>query len=538
MSLHYRAIAVCAACLMLPMMASAANVREFGATGDGRTVDTAAVQSAIDSVQGGGTVEFPAGTYLCGSLHLRSRLHLVLRAGATLLGIPDRAAYDPYEELGFPNEADEETSFFHHALLWGEDIEHVTITGPGVIDANFSKRGGPKPIALKRCRYVQIEGITILNAPNYAISLLGTDFVEIDGVTIRDAYCDGIDPDSCRNVRITNCHIESWDDAIVPKASFSLGERRSTENITVANCYLATACNAFKLGTESGGDFKRIAVSNCVMDGLQGKRDAIAGIAIESVDGAHLDGVVISNITMVNVSSPIFIRLGNRGRDMEPDVPGRVRNIAIDNVVATNASLVSVIAGIPDYPVENISLSNVRVSYVGGGPYQGPEEPVNESIKGYPSPDNFGRLPGYAFYCRHASNLTFTNVDARWENGFWRVPIDEKGNWEWPHRGTVLRPAPEAPVGNAFVFDDVVDLRISELRARPSNDGDAVLRMLNTRDALVTDIFAREGETWVDVSGGGSKNIVVTGTNITPDHVHAAADARAAVTRMPAGGGR
>ena len=141
--------------------------------------------------------------------------------------------------------------------------------------------------------------------------------------------------------------IESWDDAIVPKASFTLGERRSTENVTVTNCYLATACNNFKLGTESGGDFKRIAVSNCVMDGLKGKRDATSGIAIESVDGSNIDGVVVSNITMVNVCSPIFIRLGNRGRDMDPDVPGTLRNVSIDNVVATNASLVCSILGIP-----------------------------------------------------------------------------------------------------------------------------------------------------------------------------------------------
>src|SRR6185295_4075607 len=164
-------------------------------------------------------------------------------------------------------------------------------------------------------------------------------------VTILNALADGIDPDASQNVRISNCHIESWDDAIVPKASFSLGERRATENITVTNCYLATACNCFKLGTESGGDFKRIAVSNCIMDGLKGKRDAISGIALESVDGSNLDGVVVSNITMVNVCAPIFIRLGNRGRDMEPDVHGTLKNVSIDNVVATNASLTCSISG-------------------------------------------------------------------------------------------------------------------------------------------------------------------------------------------------
>ena len=203
---------------------------------------------------------------------------------------------------------------FHHALIWGEDVEHVGIVGSGTIDANFSKRGGPKPIALKRCRFVEIRGIRILNAPNYNISLLGTDYVNIEGVTILDGYCDGIDPDSCRNVRISDCHIECWDDAICPKASFSLGERRAVENLVVTNCYMATGCNAFKMGTESGGGFKRIAVSNCVMGVLPGKRPARSGIALESVDGAGVDGVVIDNIVMHGVRCPIFVRLGNRGR--------------------------------------------------------------------------------------------------------------------------------------------------------------------------------------------------------------------------------
>ena len=224
------------------------------------------MQRAIDACAagGGGTVFFPAGTYLCGSLHLKNNITLHLDNGATILGSTVVKDYDPPETLDFKNDADTETTYFHQSLIWGEGIERVTITGEGTINSGFEQRHGPKPIALKRCKYVDIFGIHILNAPNYAISLLGTDFVNIDGVTILNAFADGIDPDSCRNVRISNCHIEAIDDAIVPKTSFSLGERRSCENITVTNCFLSTRCNGFKLGTESGGDFRRIAVSNCV----------------------------------------------------------------------------------------------------------------------------------------------------------------------------------------------------------------------------------------------------------------------------------
>ncbi|HKJ69806.1 MAG TPA: glycosyl hydrolase family 28 protein, partial [bacterium] len=231
------------------------NVQEFGAIADGKVKDTEAVQQAIDACydEGGGTVYFPPGTYLTGSIHLRSNVALYLDHGALLRASTDDADFDPYEELEFENDADHETSYFHYAHIRGEDIENVAILGTGTIDGNRTSRGGPKSMALKRCKHVTIQDITILNAPNYAISMLGTDYVNIDGVNIFNGYSDGIDPDGCKHVRIANCQIETYDDAIVPKASFSLGERRAVEHLTVTNCMLATNCNGFKLGTESGG---------------------------------------------------------------------------------------------------------------------------------------------------------------------------------------------------------------------------------------------------------------------------------------------
>jgi polygalacturonase len=248
----------CALGADVPPAASSANVRDYGAVGDATTLDTPAVQRAIDAcaARGGGTVHFGPGTYLCGSLHLKTGVCLHLNAGATLKGSTRKEDVDPPEKLGFRNDADDETSFFHYALIWGEDVQRVGIVGPGTIDSSCTRRHGPKAIALKRCRFVDIKGVRLLNCPNYNIGLLGTDDVNIDGVTIRNGFADGIDPDACHNVRVENCHIESRDDAIVLKTSFSLGERRSCENITVINCFLGSRANCFAFGTESGGDFR------------------------------------------------------------------------------------------------------------------------------------------------------------------------------------------------------------------------------------------------------------------------------------------
>ncbi|HNR30759.1 MAG TPA: glycosyl hydrolase family 28 protein [Candidatus Hydrogenedentes bacterium] len=462
------------------------DVRAHGAVGDGVTDDTAAVQRAIDACgETGGTVLFSPGVYRSATLHLRSRMALRLEQGATLLGSDNRDDYDPYEELGFKNDADHETSFFRHALLFGEGLEHVAIVGGGLIDANFTRRGGPKPIALRRCRFVSIRDIHILNAPNYTISLLGTDDVHIDGVTILNGYCDGIDPDSCRNVRISNCRIESIDDAIVPKASFSLGERRACENITVTNCVLSTVCNGFKLGTESGGGFKRIAVSNCVITGYRDNRPAISGIALESVDGGDLDGVVVSNITMDRVRAPIFIRLGNRGRDMETPVPGALRNVSISNIVATRASFACSVTGIPDARVQGVTLSDIRVAFVGGNAPHPVDKPVMELARVYPEALMFRTLPAYGLFCRHVEGLALRNIDFTYADDFWRITTDVYRDVAWPDDDGAPAPSEPGEPGLALYCENVRGLRIDGFTARQSADGAPLMLLKDAPDALV-----------------------------------------------------
>mgnify|MGYP002381304584 CR=1 FL=1 len=430
-----------AALLCLPCFA-AYNVRDFGARGDGRTKDTAAVQKAIDeaAAAGGGTVVAPAGRYLCGTIHLKSNVTLQIESGATVAASPDDSDFDRYETLAFKSVSDNETTYFHYALLAADDVQHIAIVGEGAVDGNRTKRGGPKTIALKRATGVTIRGITVKNSPNYSISMLGCDDVVIDGVTVLNGYSDGIDPDSSRNVRISNCSIDSYDDAICPKASPSLGYARSTENLTVTNCVLRTNCSNFKFGTESSGGFKNVAVSNLVMLPRETGRPPISGIALESVDGAVIEGVVISNISMRGVRAPIFLRLGNRGRGLDPKVPGSLRGVSISNVIATGASVTSSITGLPGVPVRDVVLSEIMIRDAGGATSPPPDP--DELAEKYPEATMFGTLPAYGLYVRHADGLTLRGVQVFAEAPDARPPLALKDVLRWKIDGGNL----QAPV--------------------------------------------------------------------------------------------
>lgn len=414
------------------------DVRDFGAKGDGVTKDTASIQAAIDKLPAaGGTVVVSPGSYLSGTIHLRSNLTLRIEQGATLLFSTDDGDFDPYEPLPYhlatppgkkdpgatlvnhllserrrlsapPAYDDVETTYFHYALLSGDGVHNVTIEGNGVIDGNTSHRGGPKPIAIKNSEWVTVRGITIRNAPNYNISFGGADHIQVDSVKLLNGFADGVDTDGCHYVQVTNSYIDAWDDAVCPKASMALGKPRSTEHMVVANCVLRTSCNNFKFGTESAGDLRDITVTNCVMLRRDAGRRPMGGIAIESVDGSHIDGVAVSNISMEDVMAPIFIRLGSRGRGMEKPAPGSIRNISIQNVVARGASLASSITGLPDGHVRNVSVDGLNVTEVGGIPARDVE--VAEGPTKYPDPDMFGDLPGLAVYARHVDGLRLSNI--------------------------------------------------------------------------------------------------------------------------------
>jgi polygalacturonase len=394
------------------------DVRDFGARGDGAAKDTAAIQKGIDAAErnGGGTVVVPAGRYLSGTIHLKSNVTLHLENGATILGSPDEADYDPYEKLPFQSVSDNETTYFHYALVAAENAHDIAITGEGAIDGNRTKRGGPKTIAIKLCERVTIRGITVRNSPNYSISLWGSDYVTIDGVTILNGYADGIDPDACRYVRIANCFIDSHDDAICPKASPSMGmeRKRAVEHLVVTNSIVRTDSNGFKFGTESSGDLRDVAVTNLTVgprEGRPGSRPR-SGISLESVDGARIEGVVISNVEMADVETPVFIRLGNRGRGMAEARPGSIENVLVRGVVVRGASMPSSVTGLPGAPVRRVTLDGMMLA-MDGGAREARKIDVPELPAKYPEGRMFGELPAYALYARHVEGLTLIGIQPR-----------------------------------------------------------------------------------------------------------------------------
>jgi polygalacturonase len=417
--------------LAFPAGAAVFDVRAYGAKGDGRALDTAAIQRAIDAAgaAGGGRVEFPAGTYLSGSIHLASHLTLYFDSGATLVATGQASAYEPAEPNQWSRFQDFGHSHFHNSLIWGEGLEDVSILGPGVIwGKGLTREANPgvgnKAIALKLCRNVIVRDISILMAGHFGILATGVDNLTIDNVKI-DTNRDGIDI-----VRIANASVNSpWDDAIVLKATYALGFFRDTENVTIANCEVSGydrgtflsgryerndpdapdhggVTGRIKLGTESSGGFKNIAISNCVFERSR-------GLALESEDGGVLEDVVATNLTMRDiVSSPIFIRLGSRMRSPEGTPVGQLRRVTISNVTVSGADAryAAIVSGIPGHPVEDVRLSNIRITYRGGGTLEqaGLEPPEKESA--YPDPNMFGVTPSYGFYLRHVKGIAMDGV--------------------------------------------------------------------------------------------------------------------------------
>jgi polygalacturonase len=393
----------------IPALCATFDVRDCGAKGDGQTKDTGSLQKAIDaaSAAGGGTVHLPAGTYLSGTIHFRNNVTLHLDPGAVILGSPDDRDYDAYETLPFQSVSDKETTYFHQALVAADGVHDIAIVGEGAIDGNRTKRGGPKTLAIKLSQRVTIRGITVRNSPNYSISFWGCDYVNVDGVHVVNGYADGIDPDASRYVRISNSYVDVYDDAICPKASPSMGmeNRRPVEHLTVTNCVLRTNCSNFKFGTESSGDFRNVAVSNITMLPRDTGRPPISGISLESVDGAHIEGVVISNVTMQGVRVPIFLRLANRGRGLDPKTAGSIEDISIANVVARGAQIASSITGIPGARPRRVSLDGVRVTFGGGVKDVLPLD-IDEFVERYPEGTMWGDLPAGALYVRHADEVS------------------------------------------------------------------------------------------------------------------------------------
>lgn len=479
------------------MLAITVNVKDLGAVGDGKSIDSEFINKAIETVSenGGGTVYIPAGTYSCYSIRLKSNVTIQMETGTVITAaIPQGDnGYDEAEPNPDPLYQDFGHSHWHNSLIWGENVKNVVICGQGLIDGSNLGRGlsrgttkdGNKALALRDCIGVTLRDFRMLRCGHFALLATGVDNLTIDNLQV-DTNRDGFDIDCCKNVRITQCSVNTpWDDAIVIKASYALGKFRDTENVTVSDCYVSGydcgtmldgtrtltgdlapdgggRTGRIKIGTESSGGFRNIAVTNCIFEHCR-------GLALETVDGGEVEDVVISNLTMRHiVNSAIFLRLGARMRSPEGTPVGKMRRIIISNVNAydVDSRYSSIISGIPGHCIEDVTLSNINIYYKGGieatdsiipvsqapwekKTYKEPQAadikkanartkqksetkarrvtmpknwtrdtllvvnlnaPVPEQIDSYPEPWMFGIVPAKGLFARHIKGLRLDNV--------------------------------------------------------------------------------------------------------------------------------
>ncbi len=437
----------------------AVDIRTFGAVGDGRHIDSPAINAAIQAAtQKGEMVVIPAGTWLCYSIRLQSGITLRLEKGAVLKAAPvtDSQGYDEAEAISYTLYQDFGHSHWHNSLIWGENLHDITLEGEGLIDGTgVLSRGEPKrnykgkpeankALALRDCQRVTIRGVSFLNSGHFSMLLTGVDDLLIDGVKV-DTNRDGIDIDCCERVVVRNCQVNTLnDDAIVLKCSYALGRPKPTEHVLVEDCevsgydigsFLDGTRTTFKdkapdgdgptgrikLGTESNGGFQHITIRRCTFTHCR-------GLALETVDGAMMKDIRVSDLTMNDIcNSPIYIRVGDRMRAPENFPVSQAEDIRISHVRVTDADsrYACLIVGMPDNPVRNVRIQDLFVQFRGGitlqdvkeqrgtNPFfyhKGQQRDRRHGIFKYPEPSAHGIQPAWGLSIQHAEDITMKNI--------------------------------------------------------------------------------------------------------------------------------
>jgi polygalacturonase len=428
------------------------DITKYGAVPDRAALSTAAVQAAVEDCarHGGGVVFCPPGDFLIGTVRLRSNVSLCLSAGCALWGsahLEDYSGSEPgnpftmslisavncvnasvvglgsingqgnlfWEKTENSTLSDDDYFLGGERAGWGEPLQHFYSAKPRYA----------RMLYFERCRGCLIEGVKLIDAPCWCLNLCGCEDARVHGVTIdaplHGPNTDGIDIDSCSRVRVSDCNIRTGDDAIVLKSIGMPGADATCRDITVTNCCLTTPCNGFKLGTESVRGFENIVFSNSVISNEDAtpRHKSLGGVVIESTDGGHNRNIMVSNIAMINVSAPLFVYLGARGRvgpwSPQPGAdrafsPGSIKDICIRNLSAQGADITSSVSGMPGYDIEGLSLSDIHIRYDGGQPGDLIEREPPERPRVYPETTIYGKGVAGGLYMRHVRGVSISGA--------------------------------------------------------------------------------------------------------------------------------
>jgi hypothetical protein len=524
------------------------DVRSYGAAGNGAAKDTAAIQKAIDACHdaGGGIVYFSAGSYLTGTIQIKSNVTLYLHVGATLQGSNRLADYGLFGQIS-PN-PNAEAQPRH--LVYAKNAENIGIAGRGRIDGSgrsfwrLMSKAEIEEVLLQRpeggkvaqdwwrwrdrpaqmvhfedCKNVRLEGVRLENSPYWTVHQLRCESVFIEGITIRNPLygpnVDGVDVDSCSNVTISNCDIYTCDDAIVVFCGSSEAGPGRSRNITVTNCVLCTTCNSIKVYAVDNASVENLTFSNCACYGDPHPKDTgnspfwpelqdfrtMSGIYLMTPISAQIRGLTFSNIAMEDVRNLLFMRATARqGSDeqqlADAGAKGTVRDVLIDNVFARGQGLPSMISGLPGHDIENVSISHTRVTSVEGGRLEWAHREPPEFERDYAETIMLGNLPSYGMYCRHVNGLKLHDVEY----------VAEKAD---------ARPA--------LMLDDVKNADIDSFAATAPESGEPFIKFRDVDRAFVRGCRAPSGVgTFLSVSGKRSRKITIMGNDFS--------DARQATT--------
>lgn len=414
-------------------------ITDFGATTDSEN-NAKSIQEAINTAfaAGGGRVIIPQGAFTTGTVIMKNFVALHLERGAKLLGSTNQKDY-PRQPIATYRSQKDGAGWF--AVIFAEGAHDIAITGQGTIDGQGAQQkprpdafrgdrdGRPRNILFISCKNITVSGILMRNAGIWNQHYLNCEHVLVNHVRVlnhSNRNNDGIDIDGCRDFILTNSIIDSDDDAICLKST----GLAPCENIIISNCVASTYCNGIKMGTESTGGFKNINISNCIVKPTtfsghptgNKSKIGITGISLEIVDGGHMSGVSVNNITIEGTNCPLYVRLGarNRKHTQEVDWPttGTMENITISNITAYGSgNFACSITGIPGHRIKNIRLNNINIIQQGGvkeGDYLKNLADVKESERGYPQPTVWGNLPVCGLFMRHVDDITVTNfsIDA------------------------------------------------------------------------------------------------------------------------------